>query len=291
MDDTSGPLIDVERLAASLDGDPADRPIVCDVRFDLADHAAGRRLHAVGHIPGAVYVDLHDDLATPDGPSPTGGGRHPLPTTTDFAATLARLGVAPGRMLVAYDASGGAFAARLWWMLRAIGHRRVAVLDGGLPAWQDSGGELEAGPGPAVTPSTEQHRVPDTWPGVVTADEVVAAVAAGQVVIDARAPERFRGETEPFDRVAGHIPGAVNHFNGLNLGADGRHLSPDALRRLLGDVVGDGAPIVYCGSGVAACHEILAMSLAGLDRGARLYPGSWSEWSSDPARPVATGEA
>lgn len=290
MEHTTHPLVDVEGLAAALDADTAERPIVCDVRFDLADHGAGRRLHAAGHIPGAIFVDLHQDLASPDGPSPTGGGRHPLPTTAAFATTLSRLGIDPERMVVAYDSSGGAFAARLWWMLRAIGHQRVAVLDGGLPAWERAGHRLESGAGPSA-PSTQRHQVPDSWPGVVTADEVAAAVAAGRVVIDARAPERYRGETEPFDRVAGHIPGAVNHFNGLNLGADGLHLDPDALRELLAGVVGDGAPIVYCGSGVAACHDILAMNLTGLDRGAVLYPGSWSEWSADPERPVATGSA
>jgi thiosulfate/3-mercaptopyruvate sulfurtransferase len=289
--DDVGPLIDVDRLAVLLAAEPADRPIVCDVRFDLADHGAGRRLHAAGHIPGAVFVDLHDDLANPDGPTPTGGGRHPLPTPAAFGATLARLGIPPDRDVVAYDASGGAFAARLWWMLRAIGHRRVAVLDGGVQAWERAGHRLTAGGDTRPAAPVAGHEVPDTWPGVVSADEVAAASSAGRVLIDARAPERYRGEVEPFDRVAGHIPGAVNHFNGLNIGADGLHLAPSDLRRRLSDVVGDGRPIVYCGSGVAACHEILAMTLAGLDRGAMLYPGSWSEWSGDPGRPVATGDA
>ena len=168
---------------------------------------------------------------------------------------------------------------------------RVAVLDGGLPAWERAGHTLAIGAdGPPATPAAP-YPVPAVWPGVVTADEVATALAAGRTVVDARAPERYRGDTEPFDRVAGHIPGAINHFNGLNLGADGLHRPAEELRTLLAPLVAHGAPIVHCGSGVAACHEILALHLAGLDEGALLYPGSWSEWSSDPGRPVATGDS
>lgn len=288
-----GPLIDVATLAALIIGRPAQTeavPIVCDVRFDLADHDAGRRSHAQGHIPGALFVDLHLDLAAHDSTSPTGGGRHPLPTTAAFAATLGRLGITADRPVVAYDASGGAFAARLWWMLRAVGHRSVAVLDGGLQAWEHAGHAVVRASDEPRAASTVAYAVPDAWPGVVTADAVAAAIDAGRTVVDARAPERYRGDTEPFDRVAGHIPGAINHFNGLNLDADGRHRSPADLRTRLAPLVAHGAPIVYCGSGVAACHEILALELAGLGDGALLYPGSWSEWSADPARPVATGD-
>ena len=294
ISDIDGSLIDVATLARLLTDRsvaPSSLPIVCDVRFDLADHDAGRRAHASGHIPSALFVDLHLDLAAHDGSSPTGGGRHPLPTTAAFARTLGRLGITPDRSVVAYDASGGAFAARLWWMLRAAGHRRIAVLDGGLPAWERAGHGLVAGDDEHPVAPGAPYPVPDAWPGVVTADEVATAVSAGRTVVDARAPERYRGETEPFDRMAGHIPGAVNHFNGLNLAPDGRHRSPDDLRSLLAPLVAQGTPIVYCGSGVAACHEILALHLAGFDDGAVLYPGSWSEWSSDPARPVATGNS
>jgi thiosulfate/3-mercaptopyruvate sulfurtransferase len=269
-------LISVADLAARLD-DPG--LVVCDVRFYLADHDQGRREYEEGHVPGAVFVDLHTELA--GGP---GGGRHPLPTVDDFVAVLGRLGILPRHHVVAYDAAGGATASRLWWMLRSIGHSTVSVLDGGIPAWTAAGHPLSADV-PDRTPTT--YPAAPEWTGVVGADDVAQALDFGATVIDARAPERYRGETEPLDPRAGHIPGAINRFHADNLGPDGHHRPlPELAERFAG--IGS-APIVYCGSGVTACHDLLALSLVGLT-GARLYPGSWSEWSSDPDRPVATGD-
>ncbi len=269
-------LISVDELAAAIE-DPDDDVVVCDVRFELVDHEQGRRDYDAGHISSAAFVDLHTELA--GGP---GGGRHPLPDVDDFLALLGRLGVEPGTLVVAYDDAGGAIAARLWWMLRSIGHGRVAVLDGGFPAW------LAAGH-PTTTdlpdrPTTEYPAVPG-WTGIVDADAVAQGVELGATVIDARSPERYRGDHEPIDPRAGHIPGAVNLFHGDNVGPDGFHRPvPELSERFAG--VGE-SPIVYCGSGVTACHDLLAMTLVGIT-GGRLYPGSWSEWSSDPDRPVAT---
>lgn len=269
-------LISVADLAARL-GDPD--LVVCDVRFHLADHDQGRRDYDAGHLPGARFVDLHRELA--GGP---GGGRHPLPTVADFAAVLGRLGIAPRHHVVAYDGAGGANAARLWWMLRSIGHSTVSVLDGGIQAWTAAGHALTTDvpePTPTIYPAAPE------WTGVVTADDVAQGLQYGATVIDARAPERFRGEVEPIDRQAGHIPGAINRFHADNLGPDGLHRPLAELAERFAGV--GSAPVVYCGSGVTACHDLLALSLIGLS-GARLYPGSWSEWSSDPARPVATGD-
>lgn len=269
-------LISVDDLAARL-GDPD--VVVCDVRFYLTDHHQGRREYDAGHLPGAVFVDLHHDLA--GGP---GGGRHPLPTVADFAGVLGRLGIEPRHHVVAYDSAGGATASRLWWMLRSIGHSMVSVLDGGIQAWTAAGHPLDTD---VPDRATTTYPVAPAWTGVVDADDVAQGVALGVTLIDARAPERFRGEHEPIDPRAGHIPGAINRFHGENLGPDGRHRPlPELAERFAG--VGS-APVVYCGSGVSACHDLLALSLVGL-AGARLYPGSWSEWSSDPDRPVATGE-
>lgn len=269
-------LITVSELAERL-GDTA--LVVCDVRFYLADHGQGRREYDAGHLPGARFVDLHAELA--GGP---GGGRHPLPTVDDFTATLARLGIGPGSEVVCYDSAGGATASRLWWMLRSIGHGRAAVLDGGYPAWVAAGHAVSSDP---VPPAAGSYHAAHGWTGIVDADVVAECVEFGGTVVDARSPDRFRGDHEPIDPRAGHIPGAVNRFHGANVGPDG-HMLP--LARLAERFAGVGAnAIVYCGSGVTACHDLLAMSLVGLD-GGRLYPGSWSEWSSDPARPVATGD-
>jgi thiosulfate/3-mercaptopyruvate sulfurtransferase len=268
------PLIDVMGLVDRL-GDPD--LVICDVRWYLADPARGRREYDAGHVAGAAFVDLHGDLA--GGP---GGGRHPLPDVARFAELLGRLGIGPSTSVVAYDDSGGAIAARLWWMLGSIGHRRRAVLDGGFSAWLAAGQPISAGvpvPTPVVYPS------PARWRAVVDADEVGAAVGGGSVVIDARATERYRGEHEPIDPRAGHIPGAINLPHADNLASDGSHRSTDELAERFADVGDD--PIVYCGSGVTACHELLAMALAGVP-GGRLYPGSWSDWCSDPDRPIAT---
>lgn len=269
-------LITVDELAACRD-DPD--VVICDVRFYLADHEQGRREYDAGHLPGAVFVDLHHELA--GGP---GGGRHPLPTVDDFTNLLSRSGIGPGHHVVVHDSAGGAIAARLWWMLESIGHARVSVLDGGVQAWIAAGLPLTTEV-PDRTPTNYPKAA--GWTGVVDADRVALELARGTTVIDARAPERFRGEQEPIDARAGHIPGAINRFHVDNLGPDGRHRSiAELAERFSG--LGE-APIVYCGSGVTACHDLLALSLVGISD-ARLYVGSWSEWSSESDRPVATGD-
>jgi thiosulfate/3-mercaptopyruvate sulfurtransferase len=274
-------LISVDELAARLeDPDQAAHTVVCDVRFYLADAEQGRREYDAGHLPGAVFVDVHADLA-----GGAGGGRHPLPTVEEFTHLLGRLGITTASYVVAYDSAGGATAARLWWMLRSIGHGQVAVLDGGLPAWVAAGRPLSSEP---VEPIPAHYPpVEDDWTGIVDADAVAEGVELGATLIDSRAGERYRGDVEPIDSRAGHIPGAINLFHAENLTPAGTHRPVAELaERFAG--IGD-SPIVYCGSGVTACHNLLAMSLVGIAR-ARLYPGSWSEWSSDPSRPVVTGE-
>jgi thiosulfate/3-mercaptopyruvate sulfurtransferase len=271
-------LISVDDLASRLDDESAAAStVVCDVRFYLADHDQARREYDAGHIPGAMFVDLHTELA-----GGRGGGRHPLPPADEFAALLGRLGISPATVVVVYDNAGGATAARMWWMLRSIGHGQAAVLDGGLAAWERAGHPVSV---------EKTQRVPttyppsDDWTGIVDADGVAEGAELGATVVDSRAPERYRGESEPIDSRAGHIPGAINIFHADNLAEDGTHLSiADLAARFAG--IGD-SPIVYCGSGVTACHNLLAMSLVGITR-ARLYPGSWSEWSSDDSRPIET---
>lgn len=270
-------LISVDELANRLDDD--EPPVVCDVRFYLADHDQGRREYDAGHIPGALFVDLHTELA--GGP---GGGRHPLPDVERFTELLGRLGIGPGKPVVAYDSAGGAIASRLWWMLRSIGHSRVSVLDGGIAAWTAAGHALTTD---VPTPSPTTYPPVDDWTGTVDADGVAESIAFGGTVIDARSPDRYRGDIEPIDSQAGHIPGARNLFHGDNLGADGTHRDVAELAQRFAGV--GHSPIVYCGSGVTACHDLLALSLVGITQ-ARLYPGSWSEWSSDPDRPIATGD-
>jgi thiosulfate/3-mercaptopyruvate sulfurtransferase len=268
-------LISVAELAERID-DPD--VVVCDVRWYLADHDQGRREYDEGHLPGATFVDLHTELAGGEG-----GGRHPLPTVEAFAVVLGRHGVRPGSFVVAYDSAGGATAARLWWMLRSVGHGRVAVLNGGFPAWVAAGHPLTTDEPPE---SAAIYTPAPDWTGVVDADGVARSATVGGTIIDARAPERFRGESEPIDARAGHIPGAINRFHGDTIGPDGLHLpGPELVKQFAG--VGMNA-IVYCGSGVTACHDLLIMSTIGLP-GGRLYPGSWSDWSADPDRPIATG--
>jgi len=271
-------LITPEQLRALV---PA--PVLLDCSFDLADTAAGERAFAAGHIPGAFYAHLDHDLA---GAKTGRNGRHPLPELGAFAGRVGAWGIAPGMQVVTYDAQGGPYAARAWWLLRWLGHADVAVLDGGLAAWQATGGELSAthAPAPAAAPYPAQ---PGSMP-TIGADELLAETGRWHV-LDARAAERFRGEVEPLDRVAGHIPGAINRVFKNNLQADGR-FKPAAQLRAEFDALGlPAASVVHqCGSGVTACHNLLAMAQAGLE-GSRLYPGSWSEWSSDPARPVARG--
>ncbi|MDX2378134.1 MAG: sulfurtransferase [Acidimicrobiia bacterium] len=266
------PLVTVEELAAMY---ARHGVAVCDVRWYLADPDRGRLEYDRAHLPGAVFVDLHTQLA--GGP---GGGRHPLPIVDDFTLLLGRLGIGPESTVAVYDNMGGAIAARLWWMLRSIGHERVAVLDGGYSAWVAADQPVSA-----EIPETDSRSYPPvgSWTGTVTADGVAESVAAGGMLIDARAAERYRGETEPIDPRAGHIPGARNLPHLDNLSADGTHRSPTDLAERF-DGLGD-QPIVYCGSGVTACHDLLAMEIAGVT-GGLLYPGSWSEWSSDAGRPV-----
>lgn len=266
------PIIDVEALAAL---DPT--PVLVDVRWYL-DGRDGRAAYEDGHLPGAVFVDLGSSLA---GPASTEGGRHPLPEPGAFASAMRAAGVSDGRSVVVYDDLGGMVAGRLVVMLRSVGHP-AALLDGGLGSWT---GELATGPSPETMPGNFTAR---PWPTdrFVSADDVTEHLDGGGTVIDARAPERFRGETEPIDSRAGHIPGAVNLPFTANLDEHGRFLRVEALRERFAGI--GSAPIVYCGSGVSACNDLLAMELAGIDD-ARLYVGSWSAWSADPDRPVATG--
>ncbi len=253
--------------------------MIADVRFYLSDHARGRREYDTAHIPGAIFVDLHQDLADT---TVTGAGRHPLPTTNAFARLLESLGVTPDSTVVAYDDQRGAMASRLWWMLDAIGHRDARVLDGGLAAWIEEGYPLTA---EVPTSDNTDYPVPGEWAGTVSAATIGDDPDRPVTIVDSRAPERFRGDQEPLDPRAGHIPGAINRFHGDVVGPDGRFRSAAELASHF-DGVGP-SPVVYCGSGVTACHNLLAMRVAGIE-GAMLYPGSWSEWSSDPARPAAT---
>ena len=257
--------------------------VLLDCSFDLADPGAGERGHAQAHLPGAIYAHLDRDLSSPK----TGrNGRHPLPTREVFAATVGAWGVAPGVQVVTFDGQGSVYASRAWWMLRWLGHEAVAVLDGGIAAWQAAGGTLDSRP---VVPQARAP-YPALPQGMPTVDAATLQARLGSVrLLDARAGERFRGEVEPLDPVAGHIPGATLRFFKDNLGADGRFKPADELRRSF-EAYGDAPQqtVHQCGSGVTACHNLLAMTHAGLP-GSVLYPGSWSEWCTDPARPVARG--
>ncbi|NEX64278.1 sulfurtransferase [Noviherbaspirillum galbum] len=278
-------LISAEQLAQHIH-DPSW--VILDCRHDLMNPRAGREAFDAGHLPGAQFADTDTDLSDKS-PGPDGAfrGRHPLPSRDAFIATLRRWGVNDGTQVVAYDAHGAMFAARLWWMLRWVGHEAVAVLDGGLPAWQAAGQPLvtEVAARPAGGITAKASRVP-----MVGVDELVASLGTGgRLVVDARAPDRFRGENEIIDPVAGHIPGAVNRFFKDNLAADGRFKPASQLRNELGAIVPDvEKAVMQCGSGVTACHNLLALEVAGMT-GASLYPGSWSEWCADAKRPVATG--
>lgn len=264
-----------------------DNWVVFDCRHDLMDPAKGREAYESGHIPGAHFAGVDTDLS---GVKTGTNGRHPLPEPAAFAAFLASKGVAPGRRVVAYDDVGGQYAARLWWMCRWIGWSDVAVLDGGLPKWSAEGRDLSRD-----EPRPEAGEVPvnlkSEW--LISVNEVERATAdSSSQVVDARAPERYRGEVEPLDPVAGHIPGAVNRFFKANLNADLTMRAPAELReRWSAELKGrpPGEIVHQCGSGITACVNMLAMELAGL-AGSRLYAGSWSEWVGDPRRPVATGD-
>jgi thiosulfate/3-mercaptopyruvate sulfurtransferase len=275
----------MEIFRTLIDGNALARTpaIVLDCRFDLARPGAGAAAYADGHIPGAFYAHLDDHLA---GAKTGRNGRHPLPDRATFAAWAGGLGIAPGVQVVAYDDQGGPYAARAWWLLRWLGHDAVAVLDGGWAAWRAAGGAIETAlPVPPGNPAYPMA----ADPAMPTVEAAALLSQLGRVrLYDARAGERFRGEVEPLDPVAGHIPGATQRFFKDNLAPDGR-FKPAALLRDEFAVWGEGGPVVHqCGSGVTACHNLLAMVHAGLEPGA-LYPGSWSEWCADPARPVARG--
>lgn len=272
-------LVDTALLAAHVD-DPGWR--VFDCRHQLTDAEAGARAYAAGHLPGAFFLHLDRDLAAPPDGS---NGRHPLPDSALLAGKLAAAGVSRETQVVAYDDAGGAFASRLWWLLRWLGHRSVAVLDGGIDRWLAEGRAITA---ELPQSAAATFRV-DLRERPATAQEVFDALASpGFCLLDARSADRFRGENETLDAVAGHVPGARNRFYRDNLAADGCFRSAAALRaEFLALLAGDPAEraIVSCGSGVTACHHLLAMEIAGL-HGARLYAGSWSEWCSDPRRPI-----
>lgn len=259
---------------------------IFDCRFDLRNPASGRTAYAEGHLPGAFFLDLEQDLS---GPLSGLNGRHPLPDPQLLANKLGALGVDQDTQVIAYDDVGGMFAARLWWLLRWLGHRRVAVLNGGLQAWTAGGRPLSTdipqGSAAGFKADVQEHLRVD-------ADYVLTHMNKPTMqLIDARSPDRYRGENETLDPVGGHIPGANNRFFKDNLGADGLFKPANQLQEEFGALIkgGDAHRVVHqCGSGVTACHNILAMETAGLS-GTRLYAGSWSEWCADPARPVASG--
>ena len=271
-------LLDVNILAEHI-SDPDW--ILVDCRFDLVDINIGRRAYEESHIPGAIYVRLDDDLSSEP---VTDNGRHPLPAPETLRERFGQMGISAGKQVVVYDNANGAIASRLWWMLRYMGHEQVAVLDGGWAAWQTAdlpvkrGVELKT----AVTFTGEPRR---EW--LVTVDDVGSV----PLLIDSRSELGYRGEMEPFDPVAGHIPGARNYFYQRNWDENGRYLPAEQLRKQLTNQLGETNPedaVFYCGSGVTACVNLLALAYAGMGNG-RLYVGSWSEWCSEPARTVATG--
>jgi thiosulfate/3-mercaptopyruvate sulfurtransferase len=275
-------IVSTETLAAHLDSER----VIVDCRFDLQNEQWGREQYLASHIPGAVYASLSHDMA---GARTGSNGRHPLPSLEALSSTLGRLGIRRGTQVIAYDQDSGMYASRLWWLLRYAGHDAVAVLDGGWAKWVRENRPTRSG---------EEVRRPATFVAeprpemAIGVDEVTAQLGdPTTLLVDARAPERFEGRTEPIDRVPGHIPGAVNHHYRSNADDDFTLLSPEELRERFLNVLGSHVPsqvVMYCGSGVTACHNLLAMTHAGLP-GARLYAGSWSEWSADPARPVEKG--
>ena len=273
-------LISTETLAAHLD-DPAW--LIADCRYNLKDEQWGHAQYVAGHVAGAIFVNVAHDLA---GARTGTNGRHPLPTPEDMGATFGRLGIGPGRQVVAYDQDAGPYASRLWWMLRYLGHDAVAVLDGGWAKWiregrpARSGEELRAAA--AFTPRVRTEMR-------VTVDEAARRVGdPGVLFVDARSPERFEGQPDPLDNVPGHIPGARNRHYKDNVGGDGTMRPADGLRADFGRMLGDRAAdqvVMYCGSGITACQNLLAMEHAGM-RGMKLFAGSWSEWEADSARPI-----
>jgi thiosulfate/3-mercaptopyruvate sulfurtransferase len=267
-------LINVAELS-----DSTVSPVLLDVRWKLGG-PPGRDEYLAGHIPGATFVDLDTELASPPGP----GGRHPMPSSESFQEAMRGAGVSAGRPVVVYDAGDSMAAARAWWLLRYFGHPDVRVLDGGFRAWTQAGHPVSSGPA-AVSAPGDFVVSPGHMP-LLDAD-AAAALARTGVLLDARSAERFRGETEPVDAKAGHIPGAVSAPTTQNVRPDGTFADPATLAARFAAVTGDGPVGVYCGSGVTAAHEVLALDIAGIS--AALYVGSWSAWITDPTRPIATG--
>lgn len=276
-------LVSTELVASHLDS-----WAIVDCRFDLQNEAWGREQYLAEHVPGAVYASLNDDLA---GDRTGTNGRHPLPSVEALAATFGRLGIDRRTQVAVYDQDSGLFASRCWWSLKYRGHDAVALMDGGWAKWAREGRPTRAG---------DERRAPVVFtpeprPAMrVGLEEVAQHIGERRtLLVDARGPERFEGQSETIDRVAGHIPGAVNHFYKWNLADDGTMLPPEQLREAFAALLGERTPdqvVMYCGSGVSACHNLLAMEHAGLP-GTKLYPGSWSEWSAAPGRPVETGPA
>jgi thiosulfate/3-mercaptopyruvate sulfurtransferase len=278
-------LIDAATLASQLDRDDL---VLFDCRFELGNPAWGESEYAVGHIPGAQYLHLDRDLS---GAVNATSGRHPLPDPHQLASRLGARGVGHHCQLIAYDQGNGAYAARLWWLARWIGLRAVAVLDGGLAAWRAAGLPLDAEVRTYPPRSFTARPDAGAWLSSAAVDEL--RQRPGTLLVDARGAERFAGRNETIDPVSGHVPGARNHPFADNLGVDGKFLSAEQLRRRWNTMLGSlppSAAVAMCGSGVTACHNLLALEHAGL-AGARLYAGSWSEWIADPRRPIATGSA
>jgi thiosulfate/3-mercaptopyruvate sulfurtransferase len=280
----ASPLISVAELAGRM-----TRPglLVVDCRFELTDTSRGRADYLAGHIPGAVYAHLDEQLS---GPRSATAGRHPLPSPEAFARTLGSWGLAPATLVVAYDQANGAYASRLWWMLRARGHAQVQVLDGGIAAWRAAGHAVETTL-PLIHPTTV---APQAFAGVLDSQALQSALAQGSIaLVDARTADRFAGQNETLDPVAGHVPGALNYPFVRNLGADGRFLDVQQLRQRWQstlEAAGRKPLVAMCGSGVTACHNLLALALMDQHE-TRLFAGSFSEWITNPARPVATGAA
>lgn len=272
------PLITANQLEEIINS--GENVLLCDCRFDLVDPQAGRKAYEESHMLGAIYVDLDHDLS---GPKNGTNGRHPLPNPEAWAQTKTRLGINPHTLVVAYDKQGSVYASRLWWMLKATGHANVRVLDGGLDAWNGPMGNVPRKPTPASHPIS-----PMPYFGLVLVDEVVGNLQSQKYkVIDARSNDRYHGQNETLDPVGGHIPGAISHFFKENLSSTA-FKTPEQLYKDFQEFLGGtkAAEVIHsCGSGVTACHNLLAMEVAGL-KGSRLYAGSWSEWSSNPDRPI-----
>jgi thiosulfate/3-mercaptopyruvate sulfurtransferase len=261
---------------------------IVDCRFDLQNEEWGRAEYRAGHIPGAVYASLNDDLSAPRSGT---NGRHPLPSVDALAATMSALGIDRTTQVVVYDQDSGLYASRLWWSLRYLGHDAVALLDGGWAKWVRE--ERPVRSGDESRPAAVFEAAPRAGMRLGVGEVIARAAEARTLLVDARGPDRFEGRSETIDPVAGHIPGAVNHFYKWNVTGEGTMLPAEALRETFQALLGGRRPedvVMYCGSGVSACHNLLAMEHAGLT-GTSLYPGSWSEWSSDPARPIETGPA